>query len=142
MNGRPYAPVRGGLGPPSVSVARADGGSTHEIRERNTEHVSDEQQMIQERRICALLNPVDGFAVEAGELAESLLAELGSVAGSSDVGPDLAAAGEDPGGQRIGWHPYTLAGPMIIVCTIVGTDECGQRRGRNDFPIKTPVRMT
>lgn len=77
--------------------------------------------MIDESGVCALLNAVDRLAVEVDEFAEFLLGELPLGAGSPDVVSDLASAGWNPGGQRIGWHASTLVGPVISVCTIVGT---------------------
>ena len=92
-----------------------------EVGERYVESMGDEQQVIDECAVSALLDPVDRLPVEVYELGELFLAQPLRRPRGADVVPDLAASVEDPVGQRIGWHPYTLAGVMIIVCTIVGT---------------------
>ena len=84
----------------------------------------DTDEVVDARAVGALLDPVDGLAVEVDALGELLLAELRGGAGGAHVVSDLAAAGEYPLGQGIGWHPYTLAASMIFVCTVCGTSRC------------------
>jgi hypothetical protein len=95
--------------------------SSDEVGERGVEGIGDADQVIDARRVGALLDPIDRFAVEAGELAELLLCEFALGAGGADVVSDGLSAGEYPGGQGIGGHAYTLVAGVIIVCTIVGT---------------------
>jgi hypothetical protein len=77
--------------------------------------------VVDERRVRAVLDPVDCLAVQARRLAELLLCELPLSPGGADAVSDGLSAGEYPGGQGIGGHAYTLVAGVIIVCTIVGT---------------------
>lgn len=104
-----------------VNVAGRAFVSADEVGEGHVEGVSDEEQMVQQGGVGALLDPVDGLAVEAHELTEFLLAESLSPASCPDGISDGPAAGEYPVGQRIRWHAYTLVNVLINVCTIVGT---------------------
>lgn len=99
-------------------------GSPHQLRQRHTESIRDEQQVVDERRVCPLLDPVDGFPVKAGDFSKSLLRELLALTFGSDAVPDGPALLQDPVGHRVGWHGYTLVGPVIDVCTIGGTFPC------------------
>lgn len=117
-------------GPPPV-LPRPAAGSPHQISERHTESISNERQMIDERRIRALLDPVDRLPVEAGQLGKPLLCERLAHTFGPDVVPDGSTALQYPVGHGVGWHAYTLVGPVIDVCTIVGTfasamNECTQ----------------
>lgn len=77
--------------------------------------------MIDERRVRALLDPVDGLTVKAHRIPEALLCELLALAFGSDVVPDGSTAFTYPVGQGIGWHAYTLVGTPSVVCTTLGT---------------------
>lgn len=43
----------------------AGGGSPDEVGERNTEGVSDTDQVVDQRTLMALLDPIDGLPVHA-----------------------------------------------------------------------------
>lgn len=89
--------------------------------------------MVEFRRVRCLLDSVDGLPVEPRVFGELLLAQLPFTADGANAVSDLASAGWYPGGQRIGWHAYTLVGAVTGVCTIVGTFQ------RADFsPATTP----
>lgn len=77
--------------------------------------------MVNERRVSPLLDPIDRLAVEAGALGKPFLCEFLAQAFGSDAVPDGPALLQDPVGHRVGWHGYTLVGPVIDVCTIDGT---------------------
>lgn len=77
--------------------------------------------MIDERRVGPLLDPVDGLPIEAGGFAESFLCQLLAFSFGSDGVPNGSTALLDPVGQGIGWHPLTLVGHVINVCTMLGT---------------------
>ena len=110
------------VGPSPVLVPDAGGGPlSDEVGERHVQGVGDEQQVVDECPVRALLDPVDRLAVEAGEFAELLLREPVDGAGGADVVSDGLPAGDDRCGQGFGWHAYTLVGGVIVVCTIVGT---------------------
>jgi len=123
--------------PPPSRVEQALGPKgrqlSDEVGERNFECVSDEEQVVDARCVRALLDAVDGLAVQSGELAESLLCEFLACAFGSDRASDGLSAGGYPVGQRVGWHAYTLVGAVIIVCTTVGTFE-GSRSGQFETP--------
>jgi hypothetical protein len=93
----------------------------HQIREGHTEGVGDEQQVVDERRVRSLFDPVDGLAVEARHFPESFLCEFLAYPFGPDLVSDGVTALQDSGGRGLGWHAYTLVGPLIVVCTIVGT---------------------
>jgi len=77
--------------------------------------------MIDERRVRALLDPIDRLTVKARHIPQSLLCELLALAFGSDVVPDGSTAVKYPVGQGIAWHAYTLVGASSVVCTTVGT---------------------
>ena len=77
--------------------------------------------MVNERGVGALLDAVDRLPVEARQFSESLLCELLALAFGPDTVPDGSTAFKYPVGQGISWHPYTLVGRVIIVCTMLGT---------------------
>ena len=118
-------PTEGRWWPASRSNPRAGRGSPHQIREGDVEGVGDEEQVVDERRMRSLFDPVDGLAVEAREFPESFLSEFLACPFGPDLVSDGVAALQDSGGQGLGWHAYTLVGPLIVVCTIVGTFASG-----------------
>ncbi len=99
--------------------------------------------MVDERGVRALLDPVDRLAVQPGEFTELLLAESSGGTGSTHPVPDAPAAGEDPSGQGIGWHPSTLAALVIFVCTILGTSRVYvSAQARDSQTLKRPFEWT
>lgn len=94
---------------------------SNEVGERHVERVGDEEQVVEECGVRALLDSVDGLTVQPGEFPELLLTQLRVGPCGPHMTPDRLAAGDYPLGQRIGWHALTLVGPVIIVCTNVGT---------------------
>lgn len=83
--------------------------------------VGDYEQVVDARCVVGLLDTADRLAIQAGEFPESLLCQLLALAFDSDVASDRLSAGWYPVGQRVGWHGLTLVGPVIFVCTTVGT---------------------
>lgn len=96
-------------------------GSPHKISKRHVEGSGDECQVVDQRRVRALLDPVDRLPVEADPLREAFLCELLACAFGADVVPDGPALQEYPVGHGVGWHGSTLVGAVIDVCTIDGT---------------------
>lgn len=124
-------PVADPCGPsPSPSGA---GRSADEVSQGHIEGVRDEKQVVQERTVGSLLDPVHGLPVQAGGFGELFLGQFPLGADGADSVSDLASAGWYPGGQRIGWHAYTLVAAVISVCTILGTFPKA-RSGRSATP--------
>src|SRR5688572_9807513 len=96
-------------------------GSPHKISEGDIEGAGDQRQVVDQRRVGALLDPVHRLPVQAGVLSEPLLCEFLACAFGADVVPDGPALQEYPVGHGVGWHGSTLVGAVIDVCTIDGT---------------------
>lgn len=95
-------------------------GSPHQIRQRHTESVGDEQQVVQIRNSRSVLPPVDCPMIAADTFPELDLGEAGVVAGIAEAFPDLPAADGYPGGHGVEWHPPHAVAIMVLCLCLAG----------------------
>ena len=74
------------------------------------QHRSNPDQVVEDRRLVALLDPVHRLTIQPGEFSDPLLRKALGPAGFTELVTELPAASENPVRRRGGRHPTTLAG--------------------------------
>jgi len=98
---RPAAGAATGQGTGGGSLLRNGIGEYH----LKVQHRRDPDQIVDERTLVALLNPIHGLAVETGQLGNLLLGQALAPAGVAEVVTEFPAASENPVG-RGGRHSH------------------------------------
>lgn len=106
MNGR-YVP-HGRPRPAAGAAPDAGGGSPDEIRERDTERVGQNEEVVEVGCAVGVLPAADALRVAVGSFSELFLGEAGGFAGGAELRTDGPAAGVYPVGRGVAVHPSKL----------------------------------